>query len=81
MRRSLVAGGVLVAPEYTRTCTCAYQNQSSIGLIHLPETEMWTFFGSREINGSVKRLGLNFGAAGVCSAEDRKGLPKRMGSE
>ncbi len=66
----IVAGGVLTAPEYTRTCTCAYQNQSSIGLIHMPEAEMWTFFGSREIKGPVKRLGLNFGATGSRKAED-----------
>ncbi len=66
----IVAGGVLTAPEYTRTCTCAYQNQSSIGLIHMPNVEMWTSFGSKDIKGTVNRLGLNFGAAGDRKAED-----------
>ncbi|MBI2804049.1 MAG: PQQ-binding-like beta-propeller repeat protein [Planctomycetes bacterium] len=60
----IVAGGVLTAPEYTRTCTCAYQNQSSIGLIHMPDAEMWTSFGSKDVKGSIRRLGLNLGAAG-----------------
>lgn len=66
----IVAGGVLTAPEYTRTCTCAYQNQSSIGLIHMPEAEMWTSFGTKDVKGVVKRLGLNFGAVGDRKAED-----------
>ncbi len=66
----IVAGGVLTAPDYTRTCTCAYQNQTSVGLIHMPEAEMWTFFGTKEVKGCVKRLGLNFGAAGDRRAED-----------
>lgn len=66
----IVAGGVLTAPEYTRTCTCAYQNQSSIGLIHMPEAEMWTSFGSKDVKGVVQRLGLNFGAVGDRKADD-----------
>jgi outer membrane protein assembly factor BamB len=66
----IVAGGILTAPEYTRTCICAYQNQSSIALIHLPEAEMWTFFGTKDIKGHVKRLGLNFGAPGDRKADD-----------
>jgi hypothetical protein len=39
----IAAGGVLTIPDYTRTCTCSYQNQTSVGLIHMPEAEMWTF--------------------------------------
>ncbi len=65
----IVAGGVLTAPEYTRTCTCAYQNQSSIGLVHMPDAEMWTFFGNAPVK-SVERLGLNFGAPGSRKTED-----------
>jgi hypothetical protein len=45
----IVAGGVLTVPDYTRTCTCAYQNQTSIALIHMPEAEMWTSFGSKDL--------------------------------
>jgi outer membrane protein assembly factor BamB len=66
----IVAGGILTAPEYTRTCTCAYQNQTSIALIHQPEVEMWTSYGTKDIKGVVKRLGLNFGGAGDRKADD-----------
>jgi outer membrane protein assembly factor BamB len=66
----IVAGGILTAPEYTRTCTCAYQNQCSVALVHMPEAEMWTFYGPGEVKGVVKRLGLNFGAPGDRKAED-----------
>lgn len=66
----LVAGGVLVAPDYTRTCTCSYQNQVSLALVPMPENEMWTFFGSTELRGRVRRLGLNFGAPGDRRADD-----------
>jgi hypothetical protein len=60
----IVAGGVLTAPEYTRTCSCQYQNQTSLGLIHMPEAEMWTSFGSVDLKGVVKRVGINLGAPG-----------------
>lgn len=66
----VVAGGVLVAPDYTRTCTCSYQNQVSLALVPMPENEMWTFFGSTDLRGRVRRLGLNFGAPGDRRAED-----------
>ncbi len=54
------ADGLLNAPDYTRTCNCAYQNQTSLALIHLPQAEFWAF-------GAVsagKRLGINFAAPG-----------------
>ncbi|MEO1998894.1 MAG: PQQ-binding-like beta-propeller repeat protein, partial [Planctomycetaceae bacterium] len=54
------ADGVLSAPDYTRTCTCSYQNQASLALIHMPEAEYWTF-GAKLTGG---RLGINFGAPG-----------------
>jgi hypothetical protein len=66
----IVAGGVLTAPEYTRTCTCAYQNQTSVGLVPMPDAEMWTFFGTKEVKGAVRRLGLNLGAPGDRRADD-----------
>ncbi|QDU94660.1 outer membrane protein assembly factor BamB family protein [Lignipirellula cremea] len=37
----IVADGLLNAPDYTRTCTCAYQNQTSLALVHMPEAELW----------------------------------------
>jgi outer membrane protein assembly factor BamB len=65
----IVAGGILTAPDYTRTCTCAYQNQTSLALIHMPEAEMWTYFGSMPVREAIRRVGVNFGAPG-----DRKSL-------
>jgi outer membrane protein assembly factor BamB len=66
----IVADGVLTVPDYTRTCSCSYPNQSSIGLIHAPELELWTFnlldLGDRRVD----RLGLNFGAPGDRRTED-----------
>jgi outer membrane protein assembly factor BamB len=66
----IVAGGLLNAPDYTRTCICAYQNQASVALVPMPEAEMWTFFGSTELKGPVKRLGVNFYAPGDRRADD-----------
>ncbi|MDY0167903.1 MAG: PQQ-binding-like beta-propeller repeat protein [Thermoguttaceae bacterium] len=61
----IAADGVLNAPEYTRTCTCAYQNQTSLGLVHMPEVDLWTYstFTLRE-PWRVQRIGLNLGAPG-----------------
>lgn len=61
----VVADGLLNAPEYSRTCSCPYQLQTSLGLVHTPETEMWTFgpFGDPGMR-EVKRAGINFGAPG-----------------
>lgn len=60
----IVAGGLLNAPDYTRTCVCSYQNQTSLALVHMPQVEMWTFFGSSKSTQAVKRAGINFGAPG-----------------
>lgn len=66
----IVAGGLLTVPEYTRTCTCAYQNQTSVGLVHMPDAEMWTFAGAKDLKGQVRRLGIDFGAPGDRKAGD-----------
>lgn len=66
----VVANGVLNAPDYTRTCSCAYQNQTSLGLVHMPKMEMWTVntaAAQADVHSSdkpVNRLGINFGAPG-----------------
>ncbi|HUW61092.1 MAG TPA: PQQ-binding-like beta-propeller repeat protein [Candidatus Bathyarchaeia archaeon] len=62
------ANGVLNAPDYTRTCTCSYQNQTSLAFVYTPATEMWTYNAFDAGKGRVKRVGLNFGAPG-----DRRG--------
>jgi outer membrane protein assembly factor BamB len=66
----IVAGGLLTAPDYTRTCVCSYQNQTSIALVPMPEVETWTFFGSQSPKQAVRRLGLNLGAPGDRKADD-----------
>ncbi|MCD6365718.1 MAG: PQQ-binding-like beta-propeller repeat protein, partial [Planctomycetes bacterium] len=60
----IVADGVLNAPDYTRTCTCSYQNQSSLAMIYMPRAELWTFSKLKWQGGAIKRLGVNFGAPG-----------------
>lgn len=69
----LAADGVLNAPDYTRTCTCAYQNQTSLALVHLPKddpetpvVEGWSLnaYPPPKEATPVKRVGINFGAPG-----------------
>jgi outer membrane protein assembly factor BamB len=60
----IVADGVLTVPDYTRTCSCAYHNQTSIALIHDPQVEMWTYNRMYINERVVKRVGLNLGAPG-----------------
>jgi outer membrane protein assembly factor BamB len=60
----VVADGVLNAPDYTRTCTCSYQNQSSLALIHMPEADLWTFQDFDRGQQPIRSLGVNFGAPG-----------------
>jgi hypothetical protein len=38
----IAANGVLNAPDYTRTCTCSYHQQTSLALIHMPHMDVWT---------------------------------------
>ncbi|MFC1758764.1 PQQ-binding-like beta-propeller repeat protein [Planctomycetota bacterium] len=63
----IVANGVLNAPDYTRTCSCAYQNQTSLALVHMPEMDMWTVNHTARLTKRgerIKKLGVNFGAPG-----------------
>ena len=70
----VVANGVLNAPDYTRTCSCSYQNQTSLGLVHMPDIETWTVnalasnrprLGSSDPGaGIISSVGINLGAPG-----------------
>jgi outer membrane protein assembly factor BamB/cyclopropane fatty-acyl-phospholipid synthase-like methyltransferase len=62
----IIANGVLNAPDYTRTCTCSYQNQASLALIHMPEVGYWTFdyYLKPSEATPVKQVGINLGAPG-----------------
>jgi hypothetical protein len=63
----VVANGVLNAPDYTRTCSCAYQNQTSLALVHMPEIGVWSIDHTAATAGRgkpIRSLGINFGAPG-----------------
>ena len=60
----IAANGVLNAPDYTRTCTCAFQNRSSLALVHMPKLNIWTFNRFKWDGKRVRHVGLNFGAPG-----------------
>jgi outer membrane protein assembly factor BamB len=66
----IVAEGILAAPDYTRTCTCSYQNQCSLALAPMPDAEEWTFYGKTGTKRIVQRVGINFGAPGDRKAPD-----------
>ena len=69
----IAAGGVLNAPDYTRTCSCAYQNQTSLALVHMPEIETWTVSHHAEMatdGRPVEQLGVNFAAPGHRRSSD-----------
>ena len=66
----IAANGVLNAPDYTRTCACSYQNQTSLSLIHMPELEYWTHNSFLWSGQPVKQVGINFGAPGDRIAEN-----------
>jgi hypothetical protein len=63
------ANGLIVAPEYTRTCGCSYQFQTSCALIHRDDVEQWSCnknLGSQFAaqGGRLQNVGFNFGAVG-----------------
>jgi len=66
----IVAGGLLTIPDYTRTCTCSYQNQASLALVPVADGELWTYYGAREVKKPIRRVGINLGAPGNRKADD-----------
>lgn len=60
----IAADGVLNAPDYTRTCTCSYQNQTSLALVHMPDLDLWTANDLERGPGRLLDLPLNLGAPG-----------------
>jgi hypothetical protein len=66
----IAAGGVLNAPDYTRTCQCSYQNQTSLALIHMPEMEYWTTNDFSWNGKPIKKVGINLNAPGDRVAPD-----------
>jgi hypothetical protein len=66
----ILANGVLNAPDYTSTCTCSYQNQTSLAMVHTPDVEIWTFNTIKASREPVQRVGINLGAPGDRRAEN-----------
>lgn len=63
----VVANGVLNAPDYTRTCSCSYQNQTSLALVHMPGVELWSVNSAASVRTSedrIEKVALNLGAPG-----------------
>lgn len=59
----IVADGMLNVPDYTRSCSCSYQLQTSLALTHMPDVEMWTFGPHSDPKpGTIRRLGINLSA-------------------
>jgi len=66
----IVANGVLNAPDYTSTCICSYQNQTSLAMVHTPDVEMWTFSDIKPSDAPIQRMGVNLGAPGDRRADN-----------
>ena len=66
----IAADGVLNSPDYTRTCQCPYQNQTSLALINMPWMSYWTNSNYRWNGKTIQQLGLNFNAPGDRSSDE-----------
>jgi outer membrane protein assembly factor BamB len=60
----VVANGVLNSPDYTRTCQCPYQNQTSLALINMPWMTYWTNSNYKWSGKQIRQIGLNMNAPG-----------------
>ncbi len=60
----IVANGVLNSPDYTRTCQCPYQNQTSLAMTNMPWMTYWTNSNYSWNGKQIKQLGLNLNAPG-----------------
>lgn len=67
----IVANGVLNAPDYTRTCSCSYQNQTSLAFVNMPWMNYWTTTNYKWSGKPVKQLGLNLNAPGDRVSENK----------
>ncbi len=66
----IVANGVLNSPDYTRTCQCPYQNQTSLALINMPWMTYWANSNYVWSGKQIKQLGLNMNAPGDRTSDD-----------
>jgi outer membrane protein assembly factor BamB len=66
----IVADGVLNSPDYTRTCQCPYQNQTSLAFINMPWMNYWTNSNFKWSGKPIVRLGMNLNAPGDRTSQD-----------
>ncbi len=66
----IAANGVLNAPDYTRTCQCSFQNQTSLAMVHMPGVEYWTTSDFKWSGKQVKKVGINLNAPGDRMADN-----------
>ena len=67
----IAADGVLNSPDYTRTCQCPYQNQTSLALIHMPWMTYWTNSNYTWSGKKIKQFGLNLNAPGDRTSDNK----------
>lgn len=66
----VVADGVLNSPDYTRTCQCPYQNQTSLAFINMPWMNYWTNSNYSWNGKRIRSLGINLNAPGDRTSSD-----------
>jgi len=66
----IVADGVLNSPDYTRTCQCPYQNQTSLALVNMPWMTYWANSNYKWSGKQIKQLGLNLNAPGDRTSDE-----------
>jgi outer membrane protein assembly factor BamB len=85
-RNSLIpADGVLNAPNFAHGCSCGYSLFTSLALVHVPDSEMWSY-STLKLDAkkeSIRRVGINLAAPG--DRVDKDGTlwleyPKKGGS-
>lgn len=66
-RNSLIpANGVLNAPNFAHGCVCGYSLFTSLSLVHLPESELWSYSALKldPKQDRIRRIGVNLAAPG-----------------
>jgi hypothetical protein len=66
----IVANGVLNSPDYTRTCQCPYQNQTSLAFVNMPWMNYWTNSNYSWNGKLIKNIGINLNAPGDRTSAD-----------
>jgi hypothetical protein len=66
------SGGLLNVPYFYEGCTCSYPLPIGLAMVAMPEShEQWAAWGDDPVKpGSIRRIGLNFGAPGDRKTRD-----------